>query len=150
MKVLINKIQSKIDENVIFNIHKITPYLDSIINHLKKDPGSSYLLVNNVSTNKSTKLLYFDIYYLEYLERNIYIYTESDVYTIKEPLYKLEKQLPDCFIRCSKSMIINIGQIKEFNSTLSGNLTAKLSNNEEVIISRRYIKSVKENIESII
>lgn len=148
MKVLINKIQSKIDENVIFNINKITPYLESIINVLKKDSASLELYVTHLNENKTIKISSFEICYLEYLERNIYIYTNKEVYTTKEPLYKLENQLPSCFLRCSKSMIVNLSMIKEFNSSLNGNLIAKLINNEKIIISRRYVKSIKGRLEN--
>lgn len=144
MKTIVNIIQSKIEENVIFNIYKVTPFLESIINGIKNDAGSSYLIVDHLNENKQVKVTYYDIFYIEYVNRKIFIYTKESVYEIKTPLYKLEKQLPNYFVRCSKAMIININEIKEFSSSLNGNVIAELLNNEKVIISRRYVKEIKE------
>lgn len=149
LKTIINTIQSKLEENVVFNIYKLTPFLESIINTLNKDKGNSYVIATDLSENKQTKLYYYDIYYLEYLNRKVFVYTVKNVYEIKESLYKLERQLPNYFVRCSKSMIVNINEIKDFSSTLNGNLTANLLNNENIIISRRYVKAIKETFSSI-
>lgn len=144
MKTVVNIIQSKIEENVIFNIYKVTPFFESIINGVKNNDGSSYLIVNDLSENKQIKVAYHNIFYIEYVNRKLFVYIKENMYELKIPLYKLEKQLPNYFVRCSKSMIININEIKEFSSSLNGNVTAELLNNEKIIISRRYVKDIKE------
>lgn len=144
MKTVVNIIQSKIEENVIFNIYKVTPFFESIINGVKNNDGSSYLIVNDLSENKQIKVAYHNIFYIEYVNRKLFVYIKENMYELKIPLYKLEKQLPNYFVRCSKSMIVNINEIKEFSSSLNGNVTAELLNNEKIIISRRYVKDIKE------
>lgn len=144
MKTVVNIIQSKIEENVIFNIYKVTPFFESIINGVKNNDGSSYLIVNDLSENKQIKVAYHNIFYIEYVNRKLFVYIKENMYELKIPLYKLEKQLPNYFVRCSKSMIVNINEIKEFSSSLNGNVTAELLNNEKIIISRRYVKEIKE------
>lgn len=150
MKIFINKIQSKIEESVIFNIHKLNPNLEAIVESLKNELGDSYLLATHTATNSSIKLPYSDICYLEYLERTVFIYTTDNVYETKEALYKLEGQLPKFIIRCSKSMLVNIEKIVEFHSNLNGNLTARLASNEKIIISRRYVKPLKDKLKESI
>ncbi|MFR9241846.1 MAG: hypothetical protein ACLVKE_14165 [Clostridium baratii] len=86
MNIIINKIKEKLEENVVFNIYEITPFLESIINSLRNDLGSSYLIATDLHSNNKVKLFYYDIYYLEYLNRSVFIYTEKNVYEIKEPL----------------------------------------------------------------
>lgn len=149
MNIIINKIKEKFEENVVFNIYEITPFLESIINSLRNDHGNSYLIATDLRSNNKVKLFYYDIYYLEYLNRSVFIYTEKNVYEIKEPLYRLEKQLPKFFVRCSKSMILNTRRIKEFSSRLNGNIIARLLNEEKIVISRRYVKTIKNVLESI-
>ena len=149
MQVFIHKIQSKLEGNVTFNIHKLNPYLNAIIDSLKNESGNSYLLVTQSETKKTLKLSFFDIYYLEYVDRTVFVYTADTVYETKEPLYKLQEQVPSCIIRCSKSMLVNLSKIKEFRSCLNGNLLAKLLNNEEINISRRYVKSIKLYLKEI-
>ncbi|MDU1055421.1 LytTR family DNA-binding domain-containing protein [Clostridium baratii] len=149
MNIIINKIKEELEENVVFNIYEITPFLESIINSLRNDLGSSYLIATDLHSNNKVKLFYYDIYYLEYVNRSVFIYTEKNVYEIKEPLYRLEKQLPSFFARCSKSMIVNTRRIKEFSSSLNGNIIARLLNEEKIVISRRYVKAIKNVLESI-
>jgi len=62
-------------------------------------------------------------------------------------LYTLEEQLSTVnFIRVSKSLLLNINKIYSFYPKLSGNLEALLTNNEKVIISRRYVANLKSKL----
>lgn len=79
------------------------------------------------------------VIYLEYLERKIFVYTKENIFEIKSPLYKLQSELPDNFIRISKNIIINIHFLNKFSAKANGNLEALLSN-------RRKSNCVKENM----
>ncbi|MFR9241845.1 MAG: LytTR family transcriptional regulator DNA-binding domain-containing protein [Clostridium baratii] len=46
-------------------------------------------------------------------------------------------------------MIVNTRRIKEFSSSLNGNIIARLLNEEKIVISRRYVKAIKNVLESI-
>lgn len=148
MKTIVNTIDSKLEENVVFNIYKMSPFFESIISVLNNDKGNSFLIVYDAKEDLQKKINLYDIYYLEYINRTVFLYTAEKIYEIKESLSKLEKQLPNIFVRCSKSIIININEIKEFSSKLNGNIIAGLSNDEKVIISRRYVKDIKEALEN--
>lgn len=149
MNIIINKIKERLEENIVFNIYEITPFLEATINSLREDSGNSYLIATDLHKNNKVKLFYYDIYYLEYLNRSVFIYTEKDVYEIKEALYILERRLPKFFIRCSKSMIVNTTRIEGFSSSLNGNIIARLLNKEKIVISRRYVKTIKKVLENI-
>ena len=53
-------------------------------------------------------------------------------------------QLP--FLRVSKGVIVNISMIKSFRSALSGRLICTLNNDEQIVISRMYVKLLKEKL----
>lgn len=63
-------------------------------------------------------------------------------------LYELEQQLPlDRFMRVSKSVILNIGNIAHIEPTLGTPFLAKLRNGaDSVYISRQYIKALRNKI----
>ena len=88
-----------------------------------------------------------DILYMESVGELVFAYTKRDVYEMKMRLYEIEEEFQDHhFIRCSKSMIINLNQVDSVRPAINGRFLAKMANEEEVMISRQYAKSVKKAI----
>ncbi|KXY98947.1 LytTR family DNA-binding domain-containing protein, partial [Bacillus cereus] len=102
--------------------------------------------VNSIHKNEQEKISCSIIYYLEYLERKVFIYTKENIFEMKSPLYKLQYTLPDNFIRISKTTIVNIHFLNKFSAKTSGNLEALLSNGENLIVSRKYVSSLKKKL----
>ena len=50
------------------------------------------------------------------------------------------------FMRCSKSMIINLKKVRNVKSQISGRIDATLLNDEVVVISRGYVKEVNKRL----
>lgn len=79
--------------------------------------------------------------------KKVYADTLDSRYEIKKKLYEIETQLEGTsFIRISKSAIINIKKIKNIEVIFNGSLVVKFENGHEEIISRRYVKKVKDFI----
>lgn len=79
--------------------------------------------------------------------KKVYADTMDGRYEIKKKLYEIETQLEGAsFIRISKSAIINIKKIKNIEVIFNGSLVVKFENGHEEIISRRYVKKVKDFI----
>lgn len=86
-----------------------------------------------------------DIFYVESVDNNTFIYLETIVLKTKQRLYELEKVLGDmCFFRCNKSTILNICKIRKLNPHIDRTIMATLDNDEKVYISRLYVKRLKE------
>ena len=97
--------------------------------------------------DKIARLNYQDVYYFESSENRVFAYCHSDVYEVKYKLYELEELFnPLDFVRCSKSMIINMEKIEFLSPLFSGKLEAHLKNGEKVIISRQYVHSLKAKL----
>ena len=97
--------------------------------------------------DKIARLNYQDIYYFESNENRVFAYCHSDVYEVKYKLYELEELFnPLDFVRCSKSMIINMEKIEFLSPLFSGKLEAHLKNGEKVLISRQYVHSLKAKL----
>ena len=94
--------------------------------------------------DRIVRLNYQDVFYFEANENRVFAYCHSEVYEVKYKLYELEKMfVPLDFIRCSKSMIVNMEKIEYLSPLFSGKLEAHLKNGEKVLISRQYVRSLK-------
>lgn len=68
-------------------------------------------------------------------------------FKVHQPLRKIEEQLQDeRFVRGSRSLILNLDFVEKFRSSFSGTYLAEMTNHQEVAISRRYWKKVKERM----
>lgn len=146
MKVSINIISSELEEEVIFNVHNVQEKVTEAIELLT----SSNEVIKHLLGRKEEKYYKInvdEIFYIESIDRKVFIYTKTQTYEISEKLYVLEEQLASMnFIRISKSLLLNINKIHSFYPKLSGNLEALLTNNEKVIISRRYVANLKNKL----
>lgn len=102
---------------------------------------------------KKDKELYFintsEILYFDSVDNRTFLYTEDDVMEINQRLYELENILSDKdFVRISKSQIVNINKILSLKPELNRTILATMCNNEQLSISRKYVKSIR-NILSI-
>lgn len=92
----------------------------------------------------SSEILYFDS-----VDNRTFLYTTDDVMEINQRLYELENILSDKdFARISKSQIVNINKIRSLKPELNRTILATMCNNEQLSISRKYVKSIR-NILSI-
>ena len=97
--------------------------------------------------NNIALLSYDDVYYFEAVENHVYAYCKSDVYEVKYKLYELEENCRSMdFIRCSKSLIVNLSKIKYLSPMFNGRLEALLKNDEKVIISRQYVPELRRKL----
>lgn len=86
-----------------------------------------------------------DIFYIESVDKKTFIYTEDKVLSTDKRLYELEEILDNRdYIRCSKSVIINLNKVVKLKPEITRNILATLSNDEVVVISRRYATELKK------
>ena len=76
-------------------------------------------------------------------EKNNYCKTQNGIYKIKEKLYYLEELLPkEDFIRISNSAIININNVKCFDTSIVGKMVVKFKDGYTEPISRRRTSEI--------
>lgn len=86
-----------------------------------------------------------DILYFESVDEKVFAYDENDVYQIRHRLYELDDMLNNAgFSRISISVIVNRRKIVRFKSSFNGRLEAQLSNGEKLLVSRSYVKELKQ------
>ena len=86
-----------------------------------------------------------DILYFESVDEKVFAYDESEVYQIRHRLYELDNMLNNAgFSRISISVIVNRRKIVHFKSSFNGRLEAQLTNGEKLLVSRSYVKELKQ------
>ena len=97
--------------------------------------GTAYLLNIN------------DIYYLEIVDQKAFLYCKKEIYESKMKLYEFEKETEGTsFFRASKSFIINADKIDSIKPSLFGRFEVMLTNKEKLIVSRQYVRVLKQMI----
>lgn len=88
-----------------------------------------------------------DILFFETEGNIINAHTHNNVYQTKYKLYELEEILPGCFMRISKSAILNVNQIYSMTKSISTCLVQFYGTHKQVFVSRSYYKPLKEKLE---
>ena len=143
-KISIEQIDKEKNEEIIIKCHEINDDVLSLVNKLKE---------RDIKTNSITgvkgediySIRFKDIYYIEATENKTFIYCKDDFYESKLKLYEIEELVSKYqFFRCSKSVILNYSKIDFVTPAFNGRFEAKLLNGEKIIISRQYVKVLKE------
>lgn len=143
MKIIIEQPQPNDEDAVIIRCASPDPRLVSMLLSFQtaKTELTGYL------DNKIVRLNYQDVFYFEANENRVFAYCDRDVYEIKYKLYELEELFgPLDFVRCSKSLIVNMEKIDCLSPLFGGKLEAHLKNNEKIVISRQYVHSLKAKL----
>ena len=85
--------------------------------------------------------------YIDTVDRGTFLYTAGGVYETRLRLYELEGQLAGWdFVRVSKSVIVNFGQVKSLRPDFGGRLRLTMSNGEVVVANRQYVPDIKKKL----
>lgn len=88
-----------------------------------------------------------EVLYIDTVDRGTFLYTAGGVYETRLRLYELEEQLAGWdFIRVSKSVIVNFGQVKSLRPDFGGRLRLTMSNGEVVVANRQYVPAIKAKL----
>ncbi len=143
MKIIIESSQPDEEDTVIVRCAQPDQRLISMLRAFQtvKTELTGYL------DGRIVPLNYQDVFYFESNENRVFAYYQAEVYEVKYKLYELEELFaPLDFVRCSKSMIVNMEKIEYLSPLFSGKLEAHLKNGEKVIISRQYVHSLKSKL----
>lgn len=89
-----------------------------------------------------------DILFFETADGGIRAHTAEQVYQTKMKLYELEETLPGCFMRVSKSTILNTEHILSITRNLTASSVVEFNGtHKQVYVSRYYYKPLKFKLE---
>src|SRR5574341_2052454 len=141
MKVVVALVTKTQEEQIVFNIHVLTDEHRALKASIKTDEQHDIIATKG---EKHYRILIKCILYFESVDKKTFVYTQDDVFEVKEKLYQIAGKLAEKkFIRISKSMILNLKKVEMIYPTLSGRFEAELDNHERVTISRKYVSELK-------
>ena len=143
MRVTVRKIENKEQEQVIIECVELTQEIKDIYTYAI----SKGIELSGAENGHIVKIKLEDIYYFEAVDEKLFAYTQNRVFEIKLRLYEAERAYAAYhFIRCSKSVVLNLMQLKSISPALNGRFLAHLKSGERVMISRQYIGSIRETV----
>lgn len=93
---------------------------------------------------KTVNIDAMEVYYLESVERKIFLYAKEQVYRYDGSLAELDADLKHTdFVRISRTCIMNVSHLQEIRQLQNSHLEAVLDNGEKLIVSRKYLKDIK-------
>ncbi len=139
MKLTLQQI-SEGQEEVIVRYFERNEEIDNLIRRIEQK-NDKILAVNE---EKKILITPSDVLYLESVDNAVYLYTKGEVGKTSLTLATAESMYAEeGFFRCSKSMVINIYHISYLKSIPGNRVDVTMDNGEHVIISRRYVKTLR-------
>lgn len=144
MKVLIRSIEKNEDERVIIECVRVTPEIEEIrACALAKGEG----LCGIAEGQQLERIALADVYYFEAVDEKVFACTEDKVYEINRRLYEVEQAYARFyFVRCSKSVVLNLMRLGSISPALNGRFTAHMKNGEKLIVSRKYAPVIMKKV----
>ena len=122
-------------------VHRIENAVKSVDNLVRCQDGDDKIFFVRVS----------DIFYIESVDKQVFVYTKDQVYRSELRLYQFAEKLYNFgFEQISKSCILNIYAMVSVKAIFNSKMEATLENGEKVIISRNFIASLKKRLEKML
>lgn len=140
MRLTLNKI-SEGEEEVIIRYREMNGQLETVIGILQ---GTGRRICAEFEGGR-VFVPPEEIFYLESVDGAVFAYLNDRVCRVAQSLERLSAAYSDRgFFRCSKSMVINIYKISYLKSEPGNRIRATMENQEEVMISRKYAKRLRQ------
>ena len=143
MEINIRNIDPSQKEYIEIGCWRVNERVNEIVRFIKLRDGS----VEAYKDEKQYRIALSDILYVESVDDKCFIYLSEDCYESGKRLYEFEDMLPsDNYLRISKSVIVNLMKIEQIRPAMNGRFLCRLSNGEDVIVSRKYVPDMKAKL----
>ena len=120
------------------------PEYDASVEHLLQKLERMNLRFQGKLEDRAVSVDASEIYYLESVERKVFLYAKEQVYRYEGNLADLEADLTGTdFVRISRTCILNLSHLSEIRQLPNSHLEAVLDNGEKLIVFRKYLKDLK-------
>ena len=121
------------------------PEWNETVDSLVRKIGRMDISFVGKTEGRSVSISISDIYYVENVERKLFIYTEGDVYRFDGSMSDIESRIEDtALVRISRTCIMNSDHLKEIRQIRNSHLEAVMDNDEKLIVSRKYLPDIKK------
>ena len=121
------------------------PEYDQTVEHLVSKIKNLSINFKGKADGKTVSIDISDIYYIENVERKIFLYSRKDVYRYDGTMADIDSAITDTdLVRISRTCFMNVSHLKEIMQIKNSHLEALLDNGEKLIVSRKYLKDIKK------
>ena len=97
-----------------------------------------------LSDDRQIRIALSDVYYLENVDRKVFLYTHGDVYRLDASMTEIDRITEDSdLVRISRTCVMNTAHLTEIRQLKNSHLEAMLDNGERLIVSRKYLRDIK-------
>ncbi len=107
------------------------------------DDEQRHMVINSGKTMQ--RIAYHDILYLEAQDKQLNINTGRYVFTVRASLNSLAETLPEMFIRCHRSYIVNKAHIERLDLS---EMEIRLTTQERIPVSRSYKDAIRTSLKA--
>lgn len=94
---------------------------------------------------QTARIALIDVYYIENVERKLFLYTKEEVYRLEIGMSELaDMEHTSGLVRVSRTCVINIDHLQEIRQLKNSHLEAQMDNGEKIIVSRKYLREIKK------
>ena len=143
MKIRIEIVDELEEDEITIKCKEITKDIQVIQKYLKNHNS----IKKQIIFFKNNKEYYFPLDHIIFFETQsdeVFAHTFENAYKVKYRLYELENELPESFIRVSKSTILNVQHIYSIQKNIAASSKVVFRHShKEVYVSRMYYKALK-------
>ena len=122
------------------------PEYDQSVDRLIKKIKNMSISFSGKSEGKTVSIDISEIYYIENVERKIFLYSKKDIYRYDGSMSDIDSAIADTdLVRISRTCFMNVSHLKEIMQIKNSHLEAVLDNDEKLIVSRKYLQDIKKN-----
>lgn len=121
------------------------PVLDETVKSLIKRVRQFDLCFVGKENDNDVRIELSNVYYIENVERKVFLYTKDSTYRLNEQMTDILTNTETTeLVRISRTCILNIMHLREIRQIKNSHLEATLDNGEKIIVSRKYLKNLKD------
>lgn len=142
MRVTIKKIAEKEKEQVVIECVEVTQEINEIEAYVE---SKGTTLSGTMDGQRMKQFALKEVFYFEAIDEKVFAYTADEVYELRLRLYEVEQAYERYhFVRCSKSVVLNLMLLDGISPALNGRFFAHMRNGEKLMISRQYASHIKQ------
>ena len=120
------------------------PEWNKTVDGLIRKIGKMDISFKGRSDDRAVNIGIGEIYYIENVERKLFLYTCDNVYRFDGTMADIEAMIADTeLVRISRTCIMNTAYLKEIRQMRNSRLEASMDNGEKLIVSRKYLQDIK-------
>ncbi len=135
------------DPKVIIRTDRMTPEIDNIVHAIESSTDSAYPMVTAYAGDTMVLLSQREIIRVYVESRKLIVWTDRGGFVARGTLSEMEQALNRRrFLRISRSEIINLSKVSNFDFSLSGTIQVNFDDGSGTWVARRYVRAIQETL----